>query len=331
MVNPVELNNPNNTMQSGSTNTPDENLKAALFSINPQEATQEQSSNTPMSTNTTETMPTKTHDINTEDESTLQAIIDNGPAYEYINNLGNGGKLDKLVFDINGNLTSSDNVTHAITGKPLGAYVIEGDPPPPPPAVAANLSSTGSGDPHFVGLHGNHFEFQGIPGHIFNLLSDARIQVNALFNQSNPGTTVMGQIGLLIGKDQDRLLVSPGGSVNLDGSHLGNGQTAKLKEGTVSVSGGNASISTKEYGINIINRGDYLDIGIGTTSEGVYRDEVMPSGVIGQTASGNHNLSADDFMVHDGIFGTNFASNKFGAKTKIDKMIDKIKEKYELT
>ena len=71
-----------------------------------------------------------------------------------------------------------------------------------------------------------------------------------------------------------------------------------------------------------------LDIDIKTTSEGINRDEVMPGGIIGQTASGNGSLSVGDFIVHDGIFGTNVASNRYGAKTKTDKLKDKIKEKY---
>ncbi len=79
------------------------------------------------------------------------------------------------------------------------------------------------------------------------------------------------------------MLVSPGGSISLNGSGLGAGQT------------------------------------------------VMPSGVIGQTASGNRNLSVGDFIVNYGIFGTNCVSNRFGAKTKIDKLKDKIKEKYNFT
>lgn len=330
MVNPVQNNN-NNTVQSDGANNPEESLKNALYIKEP---TQESSSGTPMqlSINKTETLPPVTHEINTEDISTLEAILKKGPSYEYINNLGHNGELDPLTVDANGSVSVANrDVTHAITGKSVAAYVIEGDPPPPPPAIAANLSSSGSGDPHFVGLHGNHFEFQGIPGNVFNLLSDAKIQVNALFNRYSNNATVMGQIGIMIGNNKDKVLVSPGRSVSLNGSNLGSGQTVKLKEGTISVNGDVTTISTKEYSINIYNRGGYLDIGIGTTPEGVNRDEVMPNGVIGQTASGKLDLSIGSFLVHDGIFGTSVASNVFGAKTKADKLKDNIKEKFALT
>lgn len=327
MVNPVEMIYSNNPTESTSASNPEEALKNALYV---QEPTINGSTNTAAtSANTTETLPTAHYEIETEDESTLNSIINNGPSLEYVNNEGNKGVLDTLTIDANGKLTYGDDskVTHAITGKPIAAYIIEGDPPPPPPAVAGNLSSSGTGDPHFVGLNGSRFDFHGIPGHIFNLLSDAKIQVNSLFNGwGNGGATVMGQIGVRLGNDT--LLVNPGGGTSLNGSGF-NG-TAKLKEGTVSHSGGTTTISTKEYEITIFDRGGYLDIGINTTAEGVNRDEVMPSGIIGQTASGNVDLSVPNFLVHDGIFGTGFASNKFGAKTKIDKLKDKIRDKYDL-
>lgn len=285
----------------------------------------------PMSKNIIEKpIPAVHHEIDTEDEEILKMMLTRGVGLEYINNEGNKGIMNPLTVDSSGKVVG-DNVVHSLDGVPVGAYIIEGDPPPPPPAVAANLSSSGSGDPHFVGLNGTHFEFQGIPGNVFNLLSDARIQVNALFSRYSDYATVMAQIGVLIGKNRDHVLVNPGGGVSVNGQGLSSGQTAKLKEGTVSLSGDTATISTKEYSMAIYNRGGYLDIGIATTSEGVNRDEVMPNGVIGQTASGHLNQSYGSFLVHDGIFGTNVASNVFGAKTKIDKLKDSIMEKYNLT
>ena len=144
--------------------------------------------------------------------------------------------------------------------------------------------------------------------------------LSALFQDSGGGTTTMGQAAVRIGKDN--LIVNPGGSVTLNGNAFSG--TAHLKGGTVSSSGGNASISTKEYGINIINQGGYLDIAAGTTAEGVNRDEVMPSGIL--VTGGSESL-----RVSDGILGTGFGANKFGAKTKIDKLKDSILQKYNLT
>lgn len=309
MVNPIEQNSSSNTVQSGSTNNPDESLKNALYIQEP-------------------TLPEVNREIETEDESVLKAMIDKGPAYEYINNLGNNGKLGQIIVDANGQVTYDGDVTHAVTGKSIALYVLEGDlPPPPPPAVIPNAVSRGQGDPHFTGFNGHRFDYHGIPGHIFNLLSDAKIQVNSLFSSwKDSGSTIMEQIGVLIGKD--KLLVSRSGHPNLNGNSLGSGQSVELKNGAVTVSGNTVSISTKEYLINIFDRGVCLDIDIKTTSEGINRDEVMPGGIIGQTASGNGSLSVGAFIVHDGIFGTNVASNRYGAKTKTDKLKDKIKEKY---
>ena len=346
MVNPIQ-NNGNNSSQSGQSNNPDESLKNALYikeptqqpestsgaqiSMHPVEETELHSNqHMQMSMNTTETLPSVTHEIETEDIPILENMLNKGPAYEYIDNLGNHGKLDKLSFDANGHLVSgANNTEHAATKTPLAVYVIEGDSPPPPPAVTPSASSKGYGDPTFIGFNGGQFWFQGIPNHIFNLLSDSKIQVNSLFNDGGHGGTTIGQIGILIGND--RLLANPGELPNLNGNILGAGQTVRLKDGTVSVSdnGSTTNISTKEYSIDIYTAGGFINIR--TTSEGINRDEVMPDGVIGQTASGNLDLSIDSFLVHDGIFGTNVASNKFEAKTKTDKLKDQTKEKYNLT
>ena len=327
MVNPVETNNNNNSSNSSSASNPDKVLQNALYIKEP---TIEEKKPMQMFINTTETLPETPVEINTEDEVTLETMLTKSPSYEYLNNQGNKGQLDldELAFDANGKLIYDGEVTHAVTGKPTALYVIEGDPPPPPPAVMPGVSSKGHGDPHFVGFDGSKFDFQGIQGRVFNLLSDAKVQVNSLFQPYGDGSaTTMGQIGVRIGGDN--LLVNAHGGATLNGSNF-NG-TAKLKNGTVARSGSTTTISTKEYSIAIYDRGSYLDIGIQTTAQGVNRDEVMPGGVIGQTASGRRSLSISQFLVHDGIFGTNVASNKFGAKTKIDKLKDKVKEKFNLS
>jgi len=48
-------------------------------------------------------------------------------------------------------------------------------------------------DPHFTGLNGHKYDFQGEPGKVFALISDRNVQVNARFVRYN-GETVMGDV-----------------------------------------------------------------------------------------------------------------------------------------
>eukprot|EP00271_Cylindrocystis_brebissonii_P020114 TRINITY_DN651_c0_g1_i1.p1 TRINITY_DN651_c0_g1~~TRINITY_DN651_c0_g1_i1.p1 ORF type:complete len:438 (-),score=60.08 TRINITY_DN651_c0_g1_i1:990-2303(-) len=48
--------------------------------------------------------------------------------------------------------------------------------PPPPPAPP--VSSSGHNDPHFVGAMGSHFDFNGLPGKTFCLVTDANLHIN---------------------------------------------------------------------------------------------------------------------------------------------------------
>jgi len=48
------------------------------------------------------------------------------------------------------------------------------------------------GDPHFYGLDGVHYDFQGTPGQTFALISDPSLEINSAFIRSEHGTTVLG-------------------------------------------------------------------------------------------------------------------------------------------
>jgi len=50
-------------------------------------------------------------------------------------------------------------------------------------------------DPHFRGLNGHKYSFQGEPNTVFALISTSQVQINARFtNTSRKGSTVMGEI-----------------------------------------------------------------------------------------------------------------------------------------
>ena len=71
------------------------------------------------------------------------------------------------------------------------------------------------GDPHFIGLDGKRFDFDGEPGQIFNLLSDSEVQVNTLLGQFKLGPhsfiegVVMTQIGMRL--REHSVVVNAGG------------------------------------------------------------------------------------------------------------------------
>lgn len=60
------------------------------------------------------------------------------------------------------------------------------------------------GDPHFVGFENDSFDFQGVPGKIYNFLSDYNCSLNALFGDYTniPGTTYLEEVAILVGTEE---------------------------------------------------------------------------------------------------------------------------------
>ena len=82
------------------------------------------------------------------------------------------------------------------------------------------------GDPHFHGFDGESFDFMGEPNRYYNLLTDAEVQVNALFVHWPTGGadnfTATEQIGILV--KNHRLQISPTG-LTIDGLDVPEAQT----------------------------------------------------------------------------------------------------------
>jgi hypothetical protein len=204
---------------------------------------------------------------------------------------------------------------------------------------ASKSSGTVTDDPHFVGFDGSHYDFQGEPGQVFNLITDTGFQVNAKFVESaTDGQTYMGELGF---KLKDHTVKVDRSSVAIDGSVVSDGvvELTTLSEepaGTVRVANGVAVVHAAGFSVEVeavtaAGGFVYLNIKTSAVSSGLHH----PHGLLGQTSQymlraeephavnvphSNKNSkgfiegSPTDYLVVDGIYGTNFAFNRFGSK-----------------
>ena len=139
-----------------------------------------------------------------------------------------------------------------------------------------------------MGADGGHYDVQGIPGRTYNILSDKGFQLNATF-QGSTGLTLMKDIGATMGKDQVKIDVNGGltinGQVQKDGTYPVDG-------GQVTKKGGVVTLQDQEHNVTITPRGGYLDLGF--KSANVNADGVMPHGLWGQTADGDNKVRNGD-------------------------------------
>jgi len=78
-------------------------------------------------------------------------------------------------------------------------------------------------DPHFHGLDGVHYDFQGRPGETFAIISDPTLELNTNFIQSIHGTTVLGNTCARV--CDHTLTMTPEKMVYVDGVELREGKT----------------------------------------------------------------------------------------------------------
>ncbi len=142
------------------------------------------------------------------------------------------------------------------------------------------------GDPHFTGAEGGKYDVHGEHGKVYNILSDAGVQVNAqVSNWGTKGATIMSTIAVVTNEHQ--VSFSREGQLTIDGNTVtGNG---KHLDGAVELNGKELKIDTGEYAIalkaNDNKNGDYLNISF--DSDNVAADGVLPHGLWGQTADGD--------------------------------------------
>ncbi|MBY0449566.1 MAG: hypothetical protein K2X01_02940 [Cyanobacteria bacterium] len=213
-------------------------------------------------------------------------------------------------------------------------------PPPPPlldaPVVDAPPTVVAQtwGDPHFVGFQGGNYDVMGEVGKTYNILSDQKFQVNATFNpyQGQKDATIISDMGFRVaganGKE-NRVQISLGGKITIDGRSLNDGETVQLADGgSVTRKGKTTTVNSKEYKVEVSDAGDHLNTKYSVNKDGVLSDGVLAHGLLGQTAdmdgkanNGKQGKGAQgegaiegtykDYEVK-GLFDTNDKFNRFG-------------------
>jgi hypothetical protein len=151
------------------------------------------------------------------------------------------------------------------------------------------------GDPHFVGADGEKYDVQGEAGKTYNILSDQGLQVNARFDQfgdSSSGETVMGEVGITLGKDQVQF--SKDGVLKINGEEVKDGT---YLDGAVTLKEGKLSIKEDEFSFDVEakqnEKSNYLNIER-ITSANANADGVLPSGLWGTTVDGDGKARTGD-------------------------------------
>ncbi|MDX2084316.1 MAG: hypothetical protein SFZ03_02885 [Candidatus Melainabacteria bacterium] len=202
-----------------------------------------------------------------------------------------------------------------------------------PPEYTGGRSANITGDPHFAEFDGGQFDFQGQAGNVYNLLSDQNFNLNGQFVAfGGQGATVVGEAGLRLGPDQIHLSANnPLPTINQQAMEVG--RLYQLADGTALWDNGELVVTSNEYGLTITPRthatANYLDLAVNLTDAGPYSDFVAPHGLLGVTVNhgqvdnGRTGANAqgegvierpEDFVVSNGLFGTQSASNRFGAQ-----------------
>lgn len=210
---------------------------------------------------------------------------------------------------------------------------------------AGTPRGTGQDDPHIVGFDGSEFEFRGKEGHVFNLISDEMFQLNVQLVESPVDTkTYMGVMGIVV--PGSKIYISPW-KLLLNGRPVdGISQTLPGKEGQIIPGDGHVTVVTKGWTVQVSTirwkRGMvHLNFDVAINSRYVYN----PHGVLGQTArflvdgtkpkpkfAGWDNQEAEgiieghaeDYLVPDGVFGTEFVFNKFGVAVDHTKLAHRV-------
>lgn len=149
------------------------------------------------------------------------------------------------------------------------------------------------GDPHFEGDDGGLYDVQGEAGHIYNLLSDRDLQVNALFVpwEGHEGSTMVGAVGATIETD---LIQADFDGTQVNGVAMLVGEVRTITKGTVEFDGEYTTITTDEYEMRFRKREGWFDTKLKSLDP--FADNVAPHGLWGLTVDGDSDARHGDYF-----------------------------------
>jgi hypothetical protein len=199
------------------------------------------------------------------------------------------------------------------------------------------------GDPQFVGLRGQSFQVHGIDGAVYNIITEAQMQVNARFAflsegecpiingapdvncWSHPGS-YLGEMSFqqIVDGKLHQLLVTSGSAkqgfaaIVLDGKALTIGDSFSFGEFSVSFTTSHRiTVQTEKFSFELANSDMFINQAV---SNRVPLNKLNSHGLLGQThaakvySTANRYIAGeiDDYVIADNdILGTSFAYNKF--------------------
>ena len=177
--------------------------------------------------------------------------------------------------------------------------------------VSAGNSGQVWGDPHFEGDDGGLYDVQGEAGHIYNLLSDYGLQVNALFVpwEGHAGSTMVGAIGVRIGNDLIQANLS---GTDVNGVELQAGGSRVIGATTVEFDGEYTTVTTAEYKLEFRRREGWMNMKLDAIDP--FADNIAPHGLWGLTVDGDADPRNGDYFKDN----WNYALQGGGALDTVD-------------
>jgi VCBS repeat-containing protein len=177
--------------------------------------------------------------------------------------------------------------------------------------VSAGNNGQVWGDPHFEGDDGGLYDVQGEAGHIYNLLSDYGLQVNALFVpwEGHAGSTMVGAIGVRIGNDLIQANLS---GTDVNGVELQAGGSRVIGATTVEFDGEYTTVTTAEYKLEFRRREGWMNMKLDAIDP--FADNIAPHGLWGLTVDGDADPRNGDYFKDN----WNYALQGGGALDTVD-------------
>ncbi len=221
--------------------------------------------------------------------------------FNYLPNDGFCGE-DSFSYAINGPCQPSETANVRLVVSEIVWYTT---------IVSAGNNGQVWGDPHFEGDDGGLYDVQGEAGHIYNLLSDYGLQVNALFVpwEGHAGSTMVGAIGVRIGNDLIQANLS---GTDVNGVELQAGGSRVIGATTVEFDGEYTTVTTAEYKLEFRRREGWMNIKLDAIDP--FADNIAPHGLWGLTVDGDADPRNGDYFKDN----WNYALQGGGALDTVD-------------